>query len=157
MNKFTLSTLDLEPVKEFIAAQMKEYGCTRKEAKIQYNRLKADEIWVNDQYQVNIDYDTQHGFGEKIELTHLSIKRLDKEPIHDWRDLQEIKNLLTDPEREALEIYPAESRLLDTANQFHLWVLPVGATIPCGFWARAVTGKSPSGGGKQRPFKKGES
>jgi hypothetical protein len=41
--------------------------------------------------------------------------------VHDWRDLQRIKNELVGPECEAVELYPAESRLVDTANQYHLW------------------------------------
>lgn len=150
MTPFYKTKLHLEPVKEFIDAMAKEHGCTRGEAKKQYNRLKADVIWCNDQYQVNVDNNPQHGFGEGQQLTHLSVKRLDKEPIHDWRDLQEIKNMLTHPEREGMEIYPAESRLLDGANQFHIWVLPKGAKVPCGFWSRNVSSESPIGG-KQRP------
>jgi hypothetical protein len=52
---------------------------------------------------------------------HLSIKRRDKLPVHDWRDLQRIKTELLGPECEAVELYPAESRVVDTANQYHLW------------------------------------
>jgi hypothetical protein len=37
--------------------------------------------------------------------------------VHDWRDLQRIKNQLVGPECEAVELYPAESRKVDTANQ----------------------------------------
>lgn len=152
MQSFYKTKLDMGAVKEFIDTYMKQYGVSRKVAKEQYNRLKADEIWCNNQYQVNIDYNPHHNFGSDSPITHLSIKRLDKEPIHDWRDLQAIKNLLTDPEREAIEIYPAESRCVDAANQFHLWVLPEGAKVPCGFYGRAVSSEDPPGGGKQRPL-----
>lgn len=62
----------------------------------------------------------QHGFGVNTP-TYLSIKRLDREPINDWRAMQKIKNSIVGPEWEAVEIYPAESRLVDTANQYHLW------------------------------------
>ncbi|MDE2096115.1 MAG: hypothetical protein KGL39_02645 [Patescibacteria group bacterium] len=48
--------------------------------------LCAGEVYLNDVYQVH-----RRNFGE---MTHLSIKRVDKQPIHDWRDLQEIKNRL---------------------------------------------------------------
>lgn len=75
---------------------------------------QQEDIWMNDLYQVSI-----HDCGD---ILHLSIKRRDKEVIHDWRHLQEIKNLLVGPENEGVEIYPAESRLVDTANQYHLWV-----------------------------------
>ncbi len=53
----------------------------------------------------------------------LSIKRNDKMPIHDWRDLQEIKNMIIGPEYEAVELYPAEERVVDETNQFHLFVM----------------------------------
>lgn len=55
-------------------------------------------------------------------IIHLSIKRNDRECIHDWRDLQEIKNQLVGEENEGVELYPAESRVVDLANQYHLWV-----------------------------------
>ena len=61
--------------------------------------------------------------GTPINIVHLSIRRIDRKPIRDWRDLQRIKNELVGPECEMVEIFPAESRLIDTANQFHLWGL----------------------------------
>jgi hypothetical protein len=106
-------------------------GKTRKESKELINEIFKDHIYINDQYQVNVrEVDLT---DTTPPLTHLSIKRLDKEPIHDWRDLQQIKNLICGNEREAIELYPAESRVVDTVNQFHLWVFPEGMKIPCGF------------------------
>lgn len=63
------------------------------------------------------DYSTRH----IPELVHVSIKRVDKAPVHDWRHFQEIKNMLVGPSFEAVELYPAEDRVVDTANQYHLW------------------------------------
>ena len=92
----------------------------------EYNRLLQDEIWLNDEYQVNVT--------KCKDYTHLSIKRLDKESLHDWRDLQTIKNMLIGEEAEAIELYPAESRLVDTANQYHLWYLhPDGVPMKLNF------------------------
>lgn len=51
----------------------------------------------------------------------LSIKRIDQGQLRSWRDLQRIKNELVGPECEFMEIFPAESRLVDTANQYMLW------------------------------------
>ena len=62
----------------------------------------------------------EHGFGE-IVPTYLSVKRIDREPFHDWRAMQRIKNSVLGPEWEGVEIYPAESRLVDTSNQYHLF------------------------------------
>src|SRR5207248_4333875 len=53
--------------------------------------------------------------------------------LHDWRDMQEIKNLLCGTECEAVEIYPAESELIDANNNFHLWVFLDGYKCPFGF------------------------
>jgi hypothetical protein len=80
-----------------------------------------DVVFINDVYQVNIRVEkkTYHGCS----VVWLSIKRRDKEPCHDWRDFQEIKNQLVGPECEGIELYPAESRVVDTANQYHIWVI----------------------------------
>jgi hypothetical protein len=67
-------------------------------------------------------------------LTHLSIRRIDREPCRDWRDFQEIKNKICGVEFEAVELYPAESRVIDMANQFHLWVMTIyDFKFPFGF------------------------
>jgi hypothetical protein len=90
--------------------------------------------------------------------THLSIKRVDGATVRDWRHLQRLKNILCGPEREAVEIFPAESRLVDTANQFHLWVLPEGQRVPFGYERRLVSDGdvAPVMGGTQRPFEAGQ-
>jgi hypothetical protein len=80
---------------------------------IRYNT--SQKIMLSETHQVNI--------REVGRFIHLSIKRIDKEPEHDWRILQDIKNSVLGPEFEAVELYPAESRLIDTSNQFHLWAL----------------------------------
>lgn len=98
----------------------------------------------NDLYQVTV-YDDGH-------IVHLSIKRNDREPIHDWRDLQEIKNQLVGAENEAIEIYPAESKRVDSANQYHLWVFKDPTyRIPIGFQTRLVS-EDTIGLSKQRAF-----
>src|ERR1700742_3558802 len=74
------------------------------------------EYWRNDLYQVE---------GRRYpadELAHLNIRRTDGFPGRDWRHFQQIKNELVGAECEAIEIYPAESRLVDTSNKYHLWV-----------------------------------
>lgn len=112
-----------------------------------------DEIWLNDTYQVAKRAAEKHS-DSWPDCWHLSIKRIDRQPIHDWRDLQRIKNHLVGPEHEAVEIYPAESRLVDTANQYHLFVLvEPGLRIPLGFWERVVDDK-PIWKDSNRPFEK---
>lgn len=150
MNRLEPAKATMPPVKQYIDEHMREFGATRQEAKKMYNWLRSQKIYRNDLYQVAvIEATDMNGFGG-IEIMHLSIKRIDKQPIHDWRDLQEIKNQIAGPEREAIEIYPAESRVMDTANQYHLWVFPEGYAIPIGWTERHVTNES-KGGAVQRP------
>ena len=156
MTPFTRSTLNLPKVKDFIRQVMAETGCSRSQAKDQYNRLKQDEIWVNDLYQVNIDRDTDsHGFGPEVKITHVSIKTLDKEPIRDWRHFQQIKNELVGEDVDAIELFPMESRLVDTVNQYHLWCMPPGEMIPVGWTMRAVGNHTPGMSGTQRDHEEG--
>lgn len=84
------------------------------------------EVWGNDFYQVTARIQ-RDGF------THLSCKREDRYSIHDWRQLQQIKNEICGEERWAVEVYPAESMIVDTSNEYHLWVLPPGDKLPFGF------------------------
>jgi hypothetical protein len=85
-------------------------------------------------------------------LVHLSIKRNDRRPIFDWRDMQQIKNEMIGPECEGLQLFPAESRLLDTANQYHIygWEDPQ-VRAPFGYDERIVAEES-TDGAVQRPF-----
>jgi hypothetical protein len=110
-------------------------------------------IFVCKDYQASV-FDVPHpGFGWP-KMWHLSLKRRDREPIdHDrWRILQQIKNTLVGEENEAVEMYPAESRLVDTANQYHLWVFAdPNERWPFGFTERYVT-STESHGSKQRPL-----
>ena len=94
-------------------------GLSEKSAKEQVDRLRADIVWGNGEYQVNVEpWPMPEGWPEMV---HLSIKRMDKAPVHDWRVFQQIKNMILSPEHEAVELYPADSRLVDGANQYHLW------------------------------------
>lgn len=54
----------------------------------------------------------------------LSYHWRDRAPIRDWRVGQRVKNELVHPEAEAIELYPAESRLMDEANEYWLIVYP---------------------------------
>lgn len=121
---------------------------------------EESQCFRNDTYQVLMRFVPKNEHQLPCGVVHLSIKRLDREPIHDWRDLQEIKNAIIGTEHEAVELYPAESRKVDSANQYHLWALFGEDLAPVHFpvgWneGRMVTQGSLAGS-KQRPFKKGE-
>jgi len=155
ITSFERAKLDIKP-REFIEQQMELHGLTRQQAKAALEKLLGDEIWVNDTYQVNLDKHAPHGFAG-MRVWHLSIKRLDKAPVHDWRDLQAIKNALCGPEAEAVELYPADSRLVDSANQFHLWAFmppekgQPQPRVPLGWHERHVSSQSIAGA-VQRPL-----
>ncbi len=116
------------------------------------------ELWFNNQYTVHLRRSVDQG-GRLPDLVHLSIKRKDRKTARDWRHLQRIKNELVGPECEGVEVYPAESRLVDTSNQYHLWVFADPEfRIPWGFGERLVmtpedVAASPiDSGAVQRPF-----
>lgn len=71
--------------------------------------------------------------ADLADALHLSIHDRPRSTRHDWREFQRIKTELVGPEREAVELYPAESRLLDTSNEYHLWVMPEGEKIEIGW------------------------
>ncbi len=79
--------------------------------------------WANDKYVVlrRVIKAKDDSTGDMI---HLSIRRQDRRPAKDWRDFQRIKNQLAGPDYEGVELYPRESRKVDTANQYHLWCFP---------------------------------
>lgn len=51
----------------------------------------------------------------------LQVCRADGGSVFDWRHLQQIKNQVCGPEWEAVELFPAESRLRDPSNARYLW------------------------------------
>lgn len=113
-----------------------------------------DEVFLSEcgTYQVTRRVDVPNGFG--LSMICLSAKRVDREPLQDWRVLQEIKNALVGEECEAIELFPAESRLVDTANQRWLWCFADPTVrVPLGFTERAVCNETSMEGTKQRPRK----
>jgi hypothetical protein len=70
---------------------------------------------------------------------HVDISRHDRGSCKNWRHFQQIKNELIGPEHEAIELFPAESRLVDAGNEYHLWVHATPQyRFPLGFPARLV-------------------
>jgi hypothetical protein len=94
-------------------------------------RLTSLNIYENNLYQVQVAYEAPY--------IHLSIRRRDGSVAKNWRHFQRIKNELVGPEYEAVELFPAESRLVDTANEYHLWVHANSQyRFPLGFAERFV-------------------
>lgn len=148
--QFTRTQLRPIKSKEFIA-QCMNMGLTRAQAKHELNKLKQDEIYVDESltYQVNLDRNPHHGFP--FPVWHLSIKRTDKEAFHDWRVFQEIKNAICGEQYEAFELYPAQDRVVDTANQYHLWIIAdESIRLPVGWTEGRIDYVSGPFGAKQR-------
>lgn len=97
------------------------------------NLLDA-ETWINDRYVVTV----RRRDGDASSVVHLSVRRHDRGTTIPWQDKQRIKNELAGEDAEAVELYPAESRLVDGANQYHLWCLPPGQRWPLGWQERQV-------------------
>lgn len=131
------------------------FGITREAAQEQVEHLRGQAVYMNERYQVNVQV-IRAPFGPDTgDVFWLSIKRRDREVIHDWRELQAIKNQIVGDEHEGFEVYPAESRLVDLANQFHLWVFAdPKVRLPVGFRTREVIGARAAAawGARQRPF-----
>lgn len=119
------------------------------------------QIFLNSRYQVQVKVVPKSDDTDGLpDMVHLSIKRRDKQPMgrERWRDFQRIKNELVGRECEAVELYPAESRILDTANQYHLWCIADDAwRFPFGFdMGRPVRIPPNAGPAQQLPFGEGD-
>lgn len=125
---------------------------------------EPDEVWRNERYHCSVYYLNEPEFekypNDRTGLCELSIHNHKRTPIHDWRDFQRIKNDVMGVEREACELYPSELRLIDSANEYHLFVLPKGQAFPFGEMYRAVAGperyaEHNLGKARQRGFEQG--
>lgn len=142
------------------AADYRDLGLSPQALRRLFDKMRRDKLYLSELYQVAIDKEPTHGFSGAL-IWHLSIKRIDKEPIMDWRDLQAIKTQLCGAEAEAIQLFPAESRKVDTSNQYHLWVFMRSGDrrlppLPIGWNTMMVLDEAATGKAKQRPFAKEE-
>jgi len=136
--------------KREIQQMARDLGRPYKELKDAFAREDREaEVWMNDHYQVAL----RRSSG----MVWLSIKTIDNTPLSDWRDKQAIKNQLVGLECECVELYPAESRIVDLANQTHIWcVSDPTFRFPFGFDYGRNVSEVESGGSRQRPLSTGE-
>jgi hypothetical protein len=80
------------------------------------------EVWGSSQYTVTVHYldDNRDGFVE------VGIHNYHRTTHVPWRHIQQIKNEVFGPDREAVQLFPAEDRLLDAANEYWIYVYPTG-------------------------------
>lgn len=112
---------------------------------LQSEVINADiggELWHvkywNNKYVVLVRSVRVSWSGYPQSCVHLSIHSNDRSHLRDWRDYQRLKNEILGEDWEAVELYPAESRLVDTSNQFHLFAFAPPFKFPFGYQTRAV-------------------
>jgi hypothetical protein len=92
--------------------------------------------WIRGEDQANVEglmhKHLREAHGSRDGMIHLSIHANDRGPMRNWRHLQQIKNEVAGEDRTAVEIFPPEAELTDTANEYHLWVFPAGFKLPYG-------------------------
>jgi len=91
------------------------YRVTDDEFNDMYYQANADFKFVNSQYHVLV-------YLWDLDTVWLCIKNHENTSRSDWRDKQRIKNELCGTQCEGIELYPLESKLVDSANSFHLFV-----------------------------------
>jgi len=84
--------------------------------------LFPDETWGNDRYTVNVHFLD----GDRDGFVEVGVHNHNRTPHVPWRHLQQIKNEVVGADREAVQLFPAEDRLVDTANEYWLYVYPIG-------------------------------
>ncbi len=72
------------------------------------------EVWQNDEYAAVLRTRSDG-------LPSITVSRHDREPFPDAKHLRSIKNEILGAEREGCELFPAESRLMDSSIERHLW------------------------------------
>ena len=138
-------TSNKERIKEIQELSKPVFNLTWEQAKAEYNRMNKGKIFVNDTYQVlvYVGKETDEIYDDQLMdkgMVYLSIKRLDRKPVRSWTDLQQIKNALCEEgkDRWAVELYPPECQLVNVADQYHLYVYPVGFNPPFGKYPRGL-------------------
>lgn len=131
---------------------------TRQQAEGLADEKQDVEMWQNSRYTVLVFRDevkAYEGGDGWPAMHHLSIRRNDRDcPKEErWRDFQRIKTELIGPDNEGVEMYPAEDRVADCANQFHIYVLAdPKVKWPFGFKDGMRAGPIEGSSAVQRPF-----
>ncbi len=106
------------------------------------------DVYSNGITECHVNMPKKDDNGNPTSPIHLSIKSYDRSTFVSWQIKQWIKNDIVGEEVEAVELFPAESRLVNGANQYHLWCFDKGV-LPFGFPARMVSSEKPEGRGQQ--------
>jgi len=100
-----------------------------KEIKSKYSATgwfkEIDRAYVNGKFSV-IVRTVKNEFGL---CKHAAIRNLESTEVT-WYEKQEIKNKIFGESAVAIEIYPKQDELVDGANMYHLWILPLQYNLP---------------------------
>ena len=99
---------------------------------------EMDRCWIRKEDGVCVSSRLLHTDWGNVE--HVTITRksdsfkvtADGSKGFSWAEKQEIKNELFGVRRTAIEVFPAEDRLVDTADVYHLWVFDKKFRLPFG-------------------------
>ena len=75
----------------------------------------VSKCWQTEDGKYDILFDEVGGFK------HLRISRIDNKSIHNFMDMQEIKNDLWGEDTVAVEVYPKQHDFKNGSNTYHLW------------------------------------
>ena len=129
-----------EEFSEWIKGLLKESGIEGDPLSIierEYAHHTRLQKYANDKYVVSVDKKCDHihpNWPEELPCWYISFSMRDGGHLLDWREIQEIKNQVLGPEYECVMLWPKESRVLDTANQFHMYAIGrPGIEFPVGY------------------------
>ncbi|MEM0953330.1 MAG: hypothetical protein AAGI24_04240 [Pseudomonadota bacterium] len=133
------SDFQLMPFLDRIKFVQRSAQCDRRTAKAIANEMSESECWINHDYVVLVRRGEKadqlvHVPELKGRCTYISIRNAERSNDRPWEDFQAIKNQLCGEDSEAIELYPAQSRVVNEANQYHLIVFPPGHKLPFGFY-----------------------
>lgn len=139
---------------ETVADLARHYGISADEVRQQFEEENRASYFQNgsepEDYFVSVQDEAPGVLGP---VFWLSIRRVDRSAVRDWRHFQEIKNMIFGPRFEAVELYPSSERLVDAANQYHLWVLrESGKRFGIGFQHQEIDYRTGVGSSRQRAF-----
>ncbi len=94
---------------------------------------KISEVWRNRKFMVLV-YPEKDGI-ERLTCFRTLMKDDGSRFVDGitWDELQALKNECGRGDRWAMEIYPAEAKIVNVSNMRHLWVLPEGKTPEMGW------------------------
>lgn len=85
-------------------------------------------VYTNSIYAVFVaEHATEWGL-----VRQLMVRRFDEAPIRSWSDMQRIKNEIAGEDATGVEVYPAQDAVHDSANMYHIWILPSSVRLPFG-------------------------